>query len=318
MDYDVFNGDADGICALHQLRLANPKETIYVTGVKRNIALLTDVQAQGGDRITVLDVSFKANRRDVLRLLDAGAFILYFDHHTAGDIPQHDRLEVHIDTDADVCTSLLVNNYLGGRYLPWAVVAAFGDNLHEAARKAAAPLGLDTSELARLERLGTLLNYNGYGLTLNDLRFHPAELYRALKDFEDPFCFIETSEVYRILEEGFIEDMNKARNTPVLSKTSRTRVILLPNEAWARRVSGVFANQLARERPECAHALVMKLPNGTFRISVRAPLTHKEGADEICMRFPTGGGRKAAAGINALPEAMFEDFIRAFERYYEA
>lgn len=37
---DVFNGDADGICALHQLRLVNPIESKLVMGVKRDIALL--------------------------------------------------------------------------------------------------------------------------------------------------------------------------------------------------------------------------------------------------------------------------------------
>ena len=40
-DYDVFNGDADGICALTQLRLAEPRPTAtLVTGVKRDIDLL--------------------------------------------------------------------------------------------------------------------------------------------------------------------------------------------------------------------------------------------------------------------------------------
>jgi hypothetical protein len=41
--YDVFNGDADGICALHQLRLANPRDAVLLTGVKRDIALLQRV-----------------------------------------------------------------------------------------------------------------------------------------------------------------------------------------------------------------------------------------------------------------------------------
>jgi len=31
MIYDVFNGDADGLCASHQLRLAKPAETELVT-----------------------------------------------------------------------------------------------------------------------------------------------------------------------------------------------------------------------------------------------------------------------------------------------
>ncbi|RUM38930.1 MAG: acetyltransferase, partial [Desulfobulbus sp.] len=39
--YDVFNGDADGICALHQLRLHDPRPDAHlVTGVKRDICLL--------------------------------------------------------------------------------------------------------------------------------------------------------------------------------------------------------------------------------------------------------------------------------------
>jgi hypothetical protein len=37
---DVFNGDADGVCALHQLRLHNPQESRIVTGVKRDTLLL--------------------------------------------------------------------------------------------------------------------------------------------------------------------------------------------------------------------------------------------------------------------------------------
>nr|MCS5525096.1 acetyltransferase [Candidatus Poseidoniia archaeon] len=32
--YDVFNGDADGICALQQLRLARSRTSTLVTGVK--------------------------------------------------------------------------------------------------------------------------------------------------------------------------------------------------------------------------------------------------------------------------------------------
>ena len=40
---DVFNGDADGICALIQYRLAYPEKSTLVTGVKRDIKLLEKV-----------------------------------------------------------------------------------------------------------------------------------------------------------------------------------------------------------------------------------------------------------------------------------
>lgn len=56
-DYDVFNGDADGICALVQLRQVEPRDALLITGVKRDITLLKQVNAIAGDRITVLDVS---------------------------------------------------------------------------------------------------------------------------------------------------------------------------------------------------------------------------------------------------------------------
>ena len=55
---DVFNGDADGICALHQLRLHAPcPQARLVTGVKRDIALLARLKEVRESRITVLDIS---------------------------------------------------------------------------------------------------------------------------------------------------------------------------------------------------------------------------------------------------------------------
>ena len=62
MQFDVFNGDADGICALHQLRLAEPADSELVTGPKRDISLLKRVNAAAGDHITVLDTGVAVSR----------------------------------------------------------------------------------------------------------------------------------------------------------------------------------------------------------------------------------------------------------------
>ena len=137
--YDIFNGDADGLCGLHQLRLVEPRAAELVTGVKRDIALLERVNAGSGDELTVLDVSMRANGPALTRALENGARVRYFDHHMPGDIPQHAALEAHIDTSPEVCTSLIVDRHIGGRYRLWAVVAAFGDNLVNAAVAAAQP-----------------------------------------------------------------------------------------------------------------------------------------------------------------------------------
>jgi len=66
---DCFNGDADGICALTQLRLAQPAESELITGVKRDIKLLDRVQIQAGDQVTALDISLDKNRAGLERIL---------------------------------------------------------------------------------------------------------------------------------------------------------------------------------------------------------------------------------------------------------
>jgi len=92
MNFDVFNGDADGIISLTMLRRAKPLDAELVTGRKRDIALLERVEAGEGDSVTVLDISMKSNGAPLRRILDAGAKVFYADHHNAGDIPRHPLL----------------------------------------------------------------------------------------------------------------------------------------------------------------------------------------------------------------------------------
>ena len=70
--YYVFNGDADGLCALQQLRLTSPGESTLITGVKRDIELVARVKAAPGDQVTVLDISLDVNRAGLLAVLEAG------------------------------------------------------------------------------------------------------------------------------------------------------------------------------------------------------------------------------------------------------
>jgi hypothetical protein len=310
--FDVFNGDADGICALHQLRLADPRSAILVTGVKRDIALLQRVQGASGDEVTVLDVSLDKNRASLLELLERGVRVTYFDHHYPGDIPQHDGLSVHIETLPDKGTSLLVDAFLGGRYRAWAVVGTFGDNFDAAARRAAEPLRLDEAGIAALRELGICLNYNGYGARVEDLHFAPDALYRRLAPYEDPLEFMADSDTFPALRDGYLHDMAKAAAARPERETATHGLYVLPDEPWARRVSGVMANDLARAAPGRAHALLTRLAGGGFLVSVRAPVARPDGADELCRQFPTGGGRKAAAGINVLLESAYDLFVDRF------
>jgi len=313
--YDVFNGDADGICALQQLRLAQPLDSTLVTGVKRDIALLDRVTAAAGDSVTVLDVSLDKNRASLVRLLEGGASVRYFDHHFPGEIPSHPNLDVHVETVPDKGTSLLVDEYLGGSQRAWAVVGTFGDNFDDSARRAAEPLGLGEADLDLLRELGIYINYNGYGPAVEDLHFAPDDLFQRIRPYADPLAFVAESPVFAALRDGYADDMARARAVVPELQTERHRLFILPAEPWARRASGVFANELAQEAPDKAHAMLTRLAGGGFLISVRAPITRPDGADVLCRQFPTGGGRKAAAGINELPDDAYDSFV---ERFTEA
>jgi hypothetical protein len=313
--YDVFNGDADGICALHQLRRAEPRASTLVTGTKRDIALLERIDARAGDDITVLDVALKRNAAALQRQLARGATCRYFDHHDPGAVPAHSNLKTFIDTAPEMCTSLIVDRYLDGQSRIWAVVAAFGDNLAGAAREAAAPLKLNSQQLAQLQELGEALNYNAYGDSVDDLNYHPADLYQTLARYADPFAFIVGEPVFDVLRSARADDLFLASEVKPAVEFARGAIYVLPDAAWSRRVSGTYANELAGRDRGRAHAVLTRGGSG-YRISVRAPLERPEGASEVCSHFASGGGRRGAAGIDLLPENEFERFVAAFRNAF--
>ncbi|HEV2219436.1 MAG TPA: acetyltransferase [Casimicrobiaceae bacterium] len=322
--FDVFNGDADGICALHQLRLVSPMDATLVTGVKRDIALLERVepQARASDTVTVLDVSLDVNRGPLLALLDRGVGVDYFDHHFAGRIPAAAGLRALIDPAPGVCTGILVDRHLGGRQRIWAIVAAFGDNLPDAALELAdtsAPgLAPSPAQLQMLQELGDNLAYNAYGDTESDLIVHPATLYRKLSRYADPFAFMREEPVYAQIDRSRREDLARAQATDPHARVSGATAYLLPDAAWSRRVRGAFANELANRSPDRAHAILTPDARGGYVVSLRAPLARPTGADALCRQFATGGGRRSAAGINHLPQGALPQFLRELERAWPA
>ena len=309
--FDVFNGDADGICALHQLRLESPAQATLITGRKREIALLERVQAHAGDRVTVLDISLARNRVALDTLLQKGVLVDYFDHHHAGELPVQPGLHAIIDTRPDVCTGILVDRFLGGRQRPWAVVAAFGDNLVDQARTLGAAAGIDTTELAVLQALGECLNYNAYGDSDEDLIIHPRLLYEHLRRYQDPWDFFVNEPIFTRLRSTRLHDMALAYQNQERIELPIGTIALLPDEAASRRVRGAFANQLATATPEKAHAVLTPNRQGGYTISVRAPTSRLHGADTLCALFG-GNGRPAAAGIDHLPRAQMATFSAAF------
>ncbi|MBJ35453.1 MAG: acetyltransferase, partial [Euryarchaeota archaeon] len=188
-NYDVFNGDTDGIFARHQLRLALPLKTVNISGVKRDVNLLRHVEAVDGDLVTVLDISHAKNRKDVLRILESGAKVEYFDHHDPAELINHQNITYHIDTDPHMTTGRIVDTHVNGKNHVWAIATAFGDNHFDLAYKLAESEGLDREQTELLKEIGLAINYNSYGKKEEDLFVAPLTVSDMLEECgEDVFA----------------------------------------------------------------------------------------------------------------------------------
>lgn len=328
VDFDVFNGDADGICALHQLRLARPRAAILITGAKRQIALLDrvrqtlDLAAPGSAplrprRVTVLDIAIERNRPALDRLLAEGARVQWFDHHEPGPIPSDRSLDARIDTDPRVCTSLLVDRYLRGRYRRWAICAAFGDGMAGSAEALAASLpskqALSGPELAQLRTIGEAINYNAYAADTGTALLDAVSFYRRLAGIADPLALADWP-LIGALTRMSTDDLGEAlRAGPVVDLPAGAAWILPPTIA-ARRARGLVAQHLRARSGQRTVMIVAPDGKGRVDISIRCPADAAQPASAFARRYDGGGGRATAAGIDRLPiealDALLVDFGR--------
>ena len=315
-NYDVFNGDTDGIFAWHQLRLAHPRDAILVTGVKRDVGLVGRVEAGEGDLVTVLDVSHAKNRKDVQKLLDSGATVEYFDHHDPGELIAHPNITYHINTEPNVSTGLIVNSHVNGKNRLWSIATAFGDNHVDLAMNMAKSENLTEEQVIFLKQIGLVVNYNSYGQTVEDLFFPPEEIAKAVKACgSDIFRFTEQSDIVPTLLGHFSADMSSAVCQEPYSFSDNAVIYTLPNEAWTHRVMGSFSNHLVATNKDLACAIAVLNSDGTYRISVRSSLNNPYGAGDLCKKF-RGGGREKAGGVNNLEASELDNFKEEFNRTF--
>ena len=85
VQYFLFNGDADGICALIQMTSSKFSGGVFISGVKRDIQLMKNISVHDGDSILALDISLARNEEQVDLALSKGAQITWIDHHLIGE-----------------------------------------------------------------------------------------------------------------------------------------------------------------------------------------------------------------------------------------
>ena len=315
-NYDVFNGDTDGIFAWHQLRLTHPRDAEIVTGVKRDVNLASKVNAEEGDLVTIMDVSHAKNRKDVQRILDSGAIIEYFDHHDPKELIEHPNITYHINTEPNISTGLIVNSHVNGQNQLWSIATAFGDNHLDLAMSMAKSESLSDEQVLILKQIGLVVNYNSYGQTIEDLFYSPEEIAEAARACgSDIFKFLEQGDIFSTLLENFNADMSSAVCQEPFSISENGVIYTLPNEAWTHRIMGSFSNHLVSTNKNLACAIAVLNSDGTYRISVRSSINNPHGAGNLCGNFG-GGGREKAGGINNLPASDMNTFKEEFEKVF--
>ena len=266
--------------------------------------------AEAGDEVLVCDLSMQRNHAALLRLLQAGVQVRYVDHHKVDQVPQHPGLQACIDFDPRVCTSLLMDRLLQGRFRAWALVGAYGDNLTRVADALAADIGLGAAERQQLRLLGEGINYNAYGDEAGDQHIAPQQLYAAAVA---PCRSAAAAARRRHRQRARCPAPGRPAAGAVAADPCRRRRCPLDAAARCRleparhRHPGQRAG--SRPRRQQAHAVLKADRRGGFVVSLRAPQDAPTGADEFCRRFG-GGGRAGAAGIDHLPAEALERFHR--------
>lgn len=315
MEYDFFNGDADGIISLHQYRMLVPNESVKFTGVKRDVELLRHVLEQDicHQLLNVFDVSMKSNHIHIIEALRNCNHMRWFDHHDPGDFDYGNDVRSVIDTDPNTCTAIIVDEYISRKYTDWTIAAAYGDNLHKTAKRIGSHLSDEQHQT--LKHVGEVINYNGYGRTEQDLIAHPLDVFNDLHEYVSPFEYADTSELFAKIDAQMLLDQDEVNNSVTLLDKTFGKVVRLPDSISSIRYSGIYSNQLATDNPDMAFVILTTVPHG-YRASIRAPLNRPTGAGALASQFNTGGGREKAAGINLLKEDQLETLFDKFEQAF--
>lgn len=315
--FDVFRADADGICALQQLRLARPHAAVIVGGRRDEAGLLDKVRPRRGDTATVLGLPLEGSGAAVQHLLDAGVAVSWFDHRPPARPLRHPLLRATLDPAPGACTSAIVDAWLSGRFRAWAAVGAFGAGLDDTGRTLAKSAGCGSDEdVRRLRQLAQALDYDANGECEADVLVRPPTLVAGMRGHEDPLAFLRDADLPRLLAAHRTDDLRLARATSPHTSGRDGVVYVLPDGGWSRRVHGVFADELAQREPERAH-VVMAPAVGALAVSVRAPHAWPFGAGDLCRRFG-GSGDERAGRIARLHVPDLGAFVGAFLRAFDS
>lgn len=298
--FDVCAGNADALCAVLQWRLHEPKVTHMVSGPLCVTDSLGSFHALPDDDLLVCNVPLEVRQASGLHAQARKARVQYLDcrGRTTGHVQS--QLQGPSSSAAMVCTSLLVNHLLGGKYGGWALVGAYGSTVTMGADTQAMRLGCSDSEREYLRRLGESISYNAEVLHPRHIYLEPANLYARLARYEDPLDFLQAEALADDLDGVRQSDLQKALAWRPYWKDAHASVYVLPDVDWASRVARQLKLRLASLDPDRAIAVLSPAEAGGFRVAVQPGIKVRKSAT----------AKKWL--IEHLPQNEVDNFVGAF------
>ena len=253
----AFNGDADGLCALQQLRLADPRDATLVTGVKRDIQLLRRVNAAAGDEVTVLDISLDQNRDDLLPAAGSGRFGSLFRPPLRGRAAAAPRTSRRTSRNRPTSARARWSTAIS----PAAI--ARGPSSRPSATTCRSSPSRWPRPPASTRRRPPRWSGSASASTTTPTGMPSAISASIPRIWRSRCCrsripmeFVRRSPAYARLGARYEEDMQQARALKPARQVPGATMVVLPDEAWARRAIGVLANELTQAQPDCAIAIL--------------------------------------------------------------
>ncbi len=270
--FDICAGDADALCAVLQWRLHEPKVAQMVSGPLCVTDSLGNFPVFPGDELLVCNVPIQVSRTPVTQTPARHATVQYLDCRGPASLLWHLQAKGTIPTSAKVCSSLLVNHLLQGKFRGWALVGAYGSAVQFDSEAQALAPGCSAGERKRLQQLGEAISYNAGVLHPRYVYMEPAHLYAQLARYDDPLDFLQAEPVAAELDGVFQSDLQKALAWKPYWKDAHATVYVLPDEGWAYRVARQLKSRLAVLNPGRAIAVLSPAGSGSVRVAVQSGL----------------------------------------------
>ena len=111
----------------------------------------------------------------------------------------------------------------------------------------------------------------------------------------DPLDFVRETTVFAALRDGYRDDMARACALAPLREVPGATLVRMPDHPWARRATGMLANERMRNAPHAALAVLSPRADGGSSSACACPMAGRSAPTNSVAAFRPAAGASARA-----------------------